>query len=170
MTTGVVLALSVAIRVIRCAVLTIRNAVTIAISASPVAVRKLPTTIALNPCRLVVVIATAFSYPGASYPLVVLVSPAPVSLIPYITRTMLGNNLFTWRWRCDSHNDHGICQWGDTSKRYRKNHGENSFFHHGFHLTFCLTNYLSTVNPLHGMYAGAHTLKCNLLALSSLPS
>src|ERR1035437_2537927 len=153
MTTGVVLALSVAIRVIRCAVLTIRNAVTTAISTSPVTVRKLPTTIALSPCRLVVVIATAFSYPSAFYPLVVLVFPAPVPFIPYITWAMLGNNLHTSLWWCGLHNDRGTCQRGDTSERCRKNHGENGFFHHGFLPTFCLRNCLFNTNPMRGMCA-----------------
>jgi hypothetical protein len=62
-------AASVAPRIVRCSVLTVRNAVTISIPAPPTATLHVPAPIALRPCRLGVMIAAALAYPLAPLPI-----------------------------------------------------------------------------------------------------
>ena len=131
-------AVSATIRIIRRPVLAIRNAVTIAVSAPPAAALHVPTPITLRPCRLDVLIAAAFAYPGARYPLMVAVSPFPVPGNPHVTTARRGSSLHTRRWRCDLHNYRGSRRCGDTSEGCRYHCGKKDFPNHGYLLTIRL--------------------------------
>ena len=152
------LAESVAIRIVRRPVLTIWNAVRVAIPTPPPSALHVPTPITFDPCWLAVVVAAAFTHPRSRYPMMLAISQFPVPVSPNVTIARRRNDFVAGRWRCDSHDYRGSGRCGDASECCRQRCSKNEFPDHGQLPTIRVQMFPCRSIPLRGLYAIAHSI------------
>jgi hypothetical protein len=111
----------------------------IGISTTPAAGLHAPTPVTLDPSRLGVVVAVAFTNPGSRYPLMLMlaVPPFPVPGNPHVPTARVRSDLHAGRWRCDANDDLGTCRYGDACEGCREHCGNENFPDHGYLLNVC---------------------------------